>query len=929
MKSFFAQHTRALAGGLLSLCLLLGCLHLSADAGEMGMQKNTTNIVAVVDCSTSMQVSDFNWKVPESLYMLTDMCPSEDIRLSLVVYCTYAAIAFRDMPLSEENHSTVKQKIKEAIVDVGYTRGQTDTGAALGLARTILEEQAGQNNMVLLFTDGAVTATHNGRTTELSRQEIDSFAVFAQNNGVVVNTLGLFSPQADEAEVAQAADELAVLKDKTGGQYQRVENTDAIPAFVISLLSTTLDVLPIELTEPQAVTVDGQAGWQYTFSVTDAYTDDVTLVIPAPPAEITGVVLQAGDGQPTPVESWPGASWVHYTRYNATPGYNVVHLKHLEQQDWTGDYTVTLLTDSQTAPAVSAFFLYDVTVHISLNSDTVGVLQPVQVDVYLTDGNGYRIDDADFLQTLTVELEVVNLQNMGAEVSQQANGSEDRAAFNWLREEMELYNDSFRFKFTPQRASSYQMTAHVSNSRFERHVVTQPLEVQDQLEIESSLLTRQPHKNSPLEVRAYLVQQDNHRKVADEEFYRLCGATATFTNLSTGTAEIVEMEALADGNGLSASFVPTEEGEYEVVVRTNSSRESVERVGETLNFLIVDRPVQLRTFANGSSGLLSSFFKGYHAGKDELYFPADAYFYDPDGDSYRVSCEALSSNGSELVYDNVLRYQPDRAETLEVTLTALDYSGNSASIDLSIRILSVFEVILLTIALILFVLAVLLLAVYLLRARRCARNELRGMLAVDVTLNGKLPELLGLSGRAYHELPLVRCYIPLVNPQNIEDPARLLKPPLTFLTRVMPREVYLGRLLANYAENYRVGGYGVDAVYRYLDGVSDALLTEEKYKKAGCRLRGQAHGALFALKGVSTGVTREGAFLAERDSRLNRLEKCRFVLPVSASLNDRFEESTGLSVCGLQIELSYVPPVRPAKPARRAKKSAPADPETV
>ena len=43
--------------------------------------------------------------------------------------------------------------------------------------------------MVLLFTDGAIRATRNGRTNEISEQEVDAFAAFAQNNGVVVNTL--------------------------------------------------------------------------------------------------------------------------------------------------------------------------------------------------------------------------------------------------------------------------------------------------------------------------------------------------------------------------------------------------------------------------------------------------------------------------------------------------------------------------------------------------------------------------------------------------------------------------------------------------------------------------------------------------------------------------------------------------------------------
>lgn len=918
-----------LAAGLLLAGLLLGLLArglaISASAEELDMTSSYTNIVAVVDCSTSMQTSDANWKVPESLYMLVDMCPSQDIRLSLVVYGTDAAIAFRDMPLSEENHESVKRQIRAAIVDPGYNRGQTDTGAALGLARGILEEQAGQNNMVLLFTDGAVVATRNGRSTEQSRSEIDSFAVFCQNNGVVVNTLGLFSAQADPAEVDQAAAELSILKDKTGGQYQRVEDTGDIPDFVISLLSTTLDVLPIPLSEPQAVAVDGQSGWQYSLSITDRYTNDVTLVLPDPGAPITGVLLQTGDGAPTPVESWPGAGQVSYTRYNGTAGYCVVHLKHLDQQPWEGDYTLTLVTGAETAPALTAFFLYDVTVHVELDGEGAGVLQPVPVNVYLTDSNGYRIDDAAFLDSLQVDLDVVNLTNMGAEVTQSAQGGQDRTDQDRVQAQMTLYNDSFRFLFTPQRAASYQMTVQVANDRFTRRVHTQPLTVADRLQIESSVLTRQPHKNSPLEVRAYLVQQDNHQKVTDAEFYRLCGASATFTNLDTGTAETVEMEALADGNGLAVSYVPKDAGQYTVVVRTDSNRESVERTGEEMTFAIEDRPIRLRGAETVAWGLVEAYLRGCNTAREELVFAGDDFFYDPDGDSYRLQCDELAGNGSGLVYDNAVHYQPQQGETLQLRLTALDYAGNSVSVTLSVRILSVFEVILLTLGMGLLLLALAALAVYLLRSHHCAKNELRGLMVMEVHVNGQLPRLLPAlcaAGSVYYDLPLPRYYIPLVNPLHIDDSRLLLKPAPGFWGRLRPRQLTLGRLLHIYAESYCASGCGGDAVYRYLRAVANDLIRDEENKKPVCALYGQQKGRRFALRHAAAQPTPQKAALAERSGSMRRLDRCQLVLPVTNQLNDRLKSSAGPCACGLQIQLRYFPeglgPARPAAPAAEA-----------
>ena len=51
-------------------------------------------------------------------------------------------------------------------------------------------------------------------------------------------------------------------------------------------------------------------------------------------------------------------------------------------------------------------------------------MQSLPIEVYLTDSQGYRIDDVDFLQTLAVELEIVNQQNMGVEVEESAKASD-------------------------------------------------------------------------------------------------------------------------------------------------------------------------------------------------------------------------------------------------------------------------------------------------------------------------------------------------------------------------------------------------------------------------------------------------------------------------------------------------------------------------
>lgn len=104
-KSLFACGLVLLLTGWTMLCIPF-----NAYAQTWEAESTSTNIVAVVDCSTSMQSSDSDWKIPESLDMLVDMCDDEQVRLSSIVYGTSAETAFRDFPLSAENHEMVKSR---------------------------------------------------------------------------------------------------------------------------------------------------------------------------------------------------------------------------------------------------------------------------------------------------------------------------------------------------------------------------------------------------------------------------------------------------------------------------------------------------------------------------------------------------------------------------------------------------------------------------------------------------------------------------------------------------------------------------------------------------------------------------------------------------------------------------------------------------
>lgn len=916
-KSLFACGLVLLLTGWTMLCIPF-----NAYAQTWEAESTSTNIVAVVDCSTSMQSSDSDWKIPESLDMLVDMCDDEQVRLSLIVYGTSAETAFRDFPLSAENHEMVKKQIHQALMVRGYNLGQTDTDAALGLAQQILEQQAGQNNMVLLFTDGAIRATRNGRTNEISEQEVDAFAAFAQNNGVVVNTLGLFNKQADAADVETAEEELSILRSKTGGMYQRVDDPADIPDFVIQLLAGLLDVKTLDLSSPTETTVDGKHAWQYDFSISDQYIKDLTVVWPAPVSVIQDILISgpATDGTAVSLNNWTDGEWVSTTRYNAKPGYQVIRIDTDGQKK--GDYSVFFVTNEATPVAAEGFYLYDVNLNVEIGAQDIGVMQSLPIEVYLTDSQGYRIDDVDFLQTLAVELEIVNQQNMGVEVEESAKASDIVSEQDSYTRELKLYNDSFRLDFVPERATDYRLVLHVSNAYFSRTSTTRQLTVHDQLDVVSSVVTATPRKNRPVEVRAYLIQQDNHDKVVGEEFYRLSGMYVEFTNQSTGAVQTVEMQAVPDGNGMTASYTPTDEGEYTTVVRMKSHRENVTRSGEKLGFSIQDRPItkQFGVKDHESSGLMEGLFKHYWAGSI-IELAGDTFFYDPDGDSYRLEADLTRGEGEYTLFDNIFSYTASGKQTMEVTLTARDYSGNAAVTTIQIRVLSIVEVILLTVLLVLLVVFAIAALVWVIRWCITRSRKLKGVVRMDVSLNGE--RLEEAFKKQLDELQIGRFYIPLENPkvESLADDERLR--PRTDLIHgtFLDEKISFNRMLYACAQSYRASRGGEDGIYQYLKSCGTA-----PDKTSG--IVGQKKGMRFGIRNVSNEPSMEKAFVEDR--KRNDRESCVVYIPADSVANERLATKLGTPIGGIKVVLRYCPAKEQPQPkVRKTKKtkSASAEPE--
>lgn len=138
----------------------------------------------------------------------------------------------------------------------------------------------------------------------------------------------------------------------------------------------------------------------------------------------------------------------------------------------------------------------------------------------------------------------------------------------------------------------------------------------------------------------------------------------------------------------------------------------------------------------------------------------------------------------------------------------------------------------------------------------------------------------------------------------------MLKPELTFIKKAAPRDIYLGRLLANYTENYRVSGYGKDDVYRCLNNLSNKLTQREKSRtEPACCLRGKSGGSVFSIKNIRSNPPDQAdpvAFKVDRNDSTRKVTNTRIALRTGTRRLSVGEEGE-VDVCGIQIELKYIP----------------------
>jgi cytochrome c-type biogenesis protein CcmH/NrfG len=209
--------------------IVLGAANLQKPGSMENVQRKGVDVMILLDVSKSMLARDIKpsrlEKAKQFLLRLTDQLENDRIGLIL-----FAGRAYLQMPLTSD-HGAARMYIQDASPDAVPTQG-TVIGEALSMANTAFNSKERKYKSIVLVSDGE---DHDPEAAKVAKQ--------LANNGVMINTVGIGSPDGSAIEDPTTGDlkkdaeghtvisklneaELQSLANTTNGQYLRLDNVD-------------------------------------------------------------------------------------------------------------------------------------------------------------------------------------------------------------------------------------------------------------------------------------------------------------------------------------------------------------------------------------------------------------------------------------------------------------------------------------------------------------------------------------------------------------------------------------------------------------------------------------------------------------------------------------------------------------------------------
>jgi uncharacterized protein YegL len=211
------------------IIIVLGAANLQKPGSTENVQRKGVDVMLVLDVSKSMLARDIKpsrlEKAKQFLLRLTDQLENDRIGLIL-----FAGRAYLQMPLTSD-HGAARMYIENASPDAVPTQG-TVFGEALSMANMAFNSKERKYKSIVLVSDGE---DHDPEAAKVVKE--------LANNGVMINTVGIGSPDGSPIEDPTTGElkkdaeghtvisklneaELQSLATATNGQYIRLDNVD-------------------------------------------------------------------------------------------------------------------------------------------------------------------------------------------------------------------------------------------------------------------------------------------------------------------------------------------------------------------------------------------------------------------------------------------------------------------------------------------------------------------------------------------------------------------------------------------------------------------------------------------------------------------------------------------------------------------------------
>ena len=195
-------------------------------------QEPGTDAVLVIDVSGSMKQSDPNYLSREAaLAFVEKLSRTESSRVGLVTFSDALPCV---LPLVCLDDKKQRESFNEKLRALEYTRGDTDIGAAVEEAVSLLPEEttSSRSRSILLLTDGVIDLPQAPDEEEAEKKSLTRALMAveeAKQRGIVIHTVSL--------DLSGSMDEhlMNYMADSTGGIASTVKSASALKATFRSL----------------------------------------------------------------------------------------------------------------------------------------------------------------------------------------------------------------------------------------------------------------------------------------------------------------------------------------------------------------------------------------------------------------------------------------------------------------------------------------------------------------------------------------------------------------------------------------------------------------------------------------------------------------------------------------------------------------------